>query len=273
MDKDGNPIASWYDQLGYDVKLVDHWYCPPQNSVALLTMPNIPKPMFYQNPRLLLGRTNWDKMRKQCYADANDTCEICGCFMNRKLKEYPHAHELYHIDYTTQEMEFVRPICLCQTCHCLCIHTGRALTMYKQGNPYNTADKLLYGAEHCFKLISEYNKAHPDEEPLRVYQAWLDYLKLPELEPEMRRLIKKYDIKFYRVLNKWENKKHYICKWKMLIGDTWYQTPYSSMEDIMEEVKKQSRENPDKKYETKKFSDGIDRILGSVVLDNDLKNF
>ena len=241
MDKDGNPIASWYDQLGYDVKLVDHWDCPEENDARILTMPNIPKPMHNCAPRTLLGSSVWNFMRKKCYEKANDTCEICGdC---PEDKHYRHAHELYSIDYAKQEVKFVRPICVCKNCHLLCIHTGRALTLYKQGSPYYPADSLLFGAEHCFKQISEYNKAHPDEEPLRVFQTWLDYLKEPELEPRMRELIERYDIKFYRVLNKWENKKSYFKKWKMLIGDKWYPTPYESMSEWEEAMSKRNHDN------------------------------
>lgn len=136
------------------------------------------------------------------------------------------CHEMYDVDYAKQEATFVRTIGICKKCHLMCIHTGRALTLYKQGSPLYTKERLLEGAEHCFTIISSWNREHPEDEPLRVFSAWLDYLKQPDLEKPMRELIKKYDIKFYKVSEKWWNRKRW-SNWKLRIGNKWYNTPYA----------------------------------------------
>ena len=45
----------------------------------------------------------------------------------------------------------------------------------------------------------------------------------------MERLIKKYDIKFYRTAAKWEKRK-YWGNWKLIIGNKEYKTPYENFE-------------------------------------------
>lgn len=100
-----------------------------------------------------------------------------------------------------------------------------------------TREMLLEGAEHAYSLISKWNKEHPDEEPLRLFSAWLDYEKLPELRDKMVELRTKYDIKFYRVSEKWYKDK-YWKNWKLVIGNRSYHTPYENKEDwarVMEE--------------------------------------
>ena len=68
-------------QLGdgdYDVIVVDKWECPKDNGVAILTMPNVPKPLHLLAPRTILGNKTWNSMRHYCYNQAHDHCEICG---------------------------------------------------------------------------------------------------------------------------------------------------------------------------------------------------
>ena len=72
------------------------------------------------------------------------------------------------------------------------------ITMFKNGNPLYPKSYVLKVAENCFSLVSKWNKEHPDEEPLRVYSTYLEYLKVPELADEMRALIKKYNITYYK---------------------------------------------------------------------------
>ena len=85
--------------------------------------------------------------------------------------------------------------------------------------------------------MSEYNKAHPDLEPLRVYDTFIDYLKVPELADEMAKLIRKYDIKFYASPKRgarWE-------KWRLVWNGKEYPTPYKNPEEWMEAMKKASQ--------------------------------
>jgi len=83
--------------------------------------------------------------------------------------------------------------------------------------------KLLEGAENLFRVLHDYNVAHPNEEPLRAYATFVDYAKWPDLHDEMMELIEKYDIKFYSenpaFLAKWSD-------WKLTVGNKTYPTPY-----------------------------------------------
>ena len=139
-------------------KKVAKWKAPPKNNVRVLGMPNIPHPLQGPGcqPRTIAGTKVWDAMRKKCYEDAGYECEVCG-YKHQFLADL-HAHELFDIDYEKGTSTFVRLICLCKKCHLYFIHSGRALTMYKHGDPLYSKEKLLDGVEHGFKLISEYNK-------------------------------------------------------------------------------------------------------------------
>lgn len=228
----------------YDIITLEKWECPEDNDARILTQPNLPRPLHSMAPRTVLDRSTWEHMRKACYAEADYTCEVCGYKPTYENGDYCHAHELYTIDYAKQESTFVRCVCLCKRTHLMCIHTGRALTLYKQGNPLYTAEKLLEGAEHAFIIINRWNREHPDAEPLRVYQTWLEYLKAPELHDRMDELIKKYDIKFYKVSDKWENKKRWP-NWKLKVGTKWYPTPYENWEAWEEAMANNSKRKDD----------------------------
>ena len=89
---------------------------------------------------------------------------------------------------------------------------------------------LLEGAENAFTIISSYNKAHPDEPPMRAFETFLEYAKQPTLKMEMEALIKKYDMEFYRISEKsW--KKKYWSDWKLIIDGIEYPTVYDTRED------------------------------------------
>lgn len=231
---------------------VDKWTAPEENDVRILTMPNVPYPCHLMAPRTLLGNSVWNAMRRHCYEQADDTCEVCGyCPENKRNR---HGHEAYDIDYANQTVTFKRVVCLCELDHIRCIHTGRALTMYKKKSPLMTAEMLLEGAEHAYSLVSKWNKEHPDDEPLRLFSAWLDYEKQPDLKDTMVELREKYGIKFYKVSDKWYKKK-YWKNWKLVIGNKSYLTPYEDMGDwerAMEENNK--KRSPEL---TNPFSGGV----------------
>ena len=251
----------------YDVKVVDGWIPPKGDDIRpLIAMPNIPRPLHGVNPRTLLGTKTWNFMRKAAYATANDKCEICG-YEPEDLRKR-HGHEVYEIDYANGTAKFVRVFCVCSLCHLGCIHTGRALTLWKKNNPLYPTDFLLLGAEHAFKIISEYNHDNPGAD-LRAYSTFLDYLKYDELKKPMEELISKYDVKFYTEVEdmvEWKD-------WKLIIGDQEYKTPYADENEwkatMEEREKKDSARQLQKKME-ENFSGGVydevKQILGPVTL-------
>ena len=176
----------------YDIKYITKWEPPTGDDLRpLIAMPNIPKPCHALAPRTLLGASTWNRMRKSCYALAGDKCEICGDKPENLRNR--HAHEVYSIDYEKGEVRFVRAFCICALDHLGCIHTGRALTLYKQNNPLYPKEFLLEGAEKAFKTIYEYNKDNPDAD-LRAFSVFLDYLGHEELREPMEKLIEKLKI-------------------------------------------------------------------------------
>lgn len=247
----------------YDVKLVTEWAPPEDGDLrALIAMPNIPKPTHGLAPRTLLGATTWNRMRKHAYAQAEDTCEICRA--KPENLRHRHGHEAYTIDYEKGIVTFQRVFCVCALCHLGCIHTGRAITLYKQGNPLYPKEFLLEGAEHAFKIINEYNKDHPGAD-LRAYSTFLDYLKVEELRKPMEALIKKYNIKFYmedpKKMAEWGD-------WKLVIGPKEYPTPYQNEKDWEEAMKKQGERDTSRIMQRnmeEKFSGGVYDELNKLL--------
>ena len=146
------------------------------------------------------------------------------------------CHELYSYDYKEGVGKFERCIAICKQDHDF-IHSGRLITMYKNGNALYPKSYVLGAVEKGFKLIHDYNKTHKEEEPLRVYATFLEYLKVPELAEEMSELIDKYKIEFYaepKHIAKWG-------EWKLRFGNKDYPTPYASQSDWVEAMERASK--------------------------------
>lgn len=233
--------------MGWTVKEQSTWFVPEGEGAPLLGMPNIPKPLHGLAPRTIMGDYEWGKIRKQCYEDAGDVCEICGQKLGSKRGEpmMHAAHELYHYDYAERKATFDRPICICPICHNF-IHSGRAITCYRNHEPLWTKEYMLTIAEAGFKVISEWNKKHPNSEPIRVYEVVLNWLEEPELEEPLTKLIEQYGIEFWCAPRRklWDNA---WGKWRLIYNDTEYWSPYQSAEEWEQSVEphKQSVENQD----------------------------
>lgn len=220
----------------FDVIKVDYWECPEGNGIPILTMPNIPKPLHGKGmqPRTIYGKTVWDFMRKKCYYNAEYRSEISG---EEPPKGQLHSHELFSYDYAVQRGTFIRCIALTKMEHDF-IHSGRLITLYREGNPMVPRSYLLKVVENGFKLINLYNTTHKDKEPLRAYATFLEYLEEDSIRDSMIALIKKYKIKFYEERisksKRWKG-------WHVIVGDKKYMTPYSCETDwrlAMEEARK-----------------------------------
>ena len=247
----------------YDVKLVTRWDPPEGDDLRpLIAMPNLPKPTHALAPRTVLGASTWDKIRKACYSKADDTCEICGYKPEDMHKR--HAHEVYSIDYEKGEVRFVRAFCLCALDHLGCIHTGRAITLFKDGNPLYPKEFLLEGAEKAFSIISAYNKDHPEAD-LRAYVTFLEYLRKDELREPMEALIKKYNMRFYM-----EDPKKMADwgEWKLIIGDKEYPTPYKNHSDWEKAMEEQNAKDTTRMMQRnieKRFSGGVYDEIDKII--------
>ncbi len=124
-------------------------------------------------------------------------------------------------------------------CHIYWIHSGRALTMYKHGDPLYSKEKLLEGAEHGFKLISEYNKTH--KKPIYAFMSIAQYSWQEELSEPMRELVEKYNIEFYcpvagKKQANWED-------WKLIWNGKEYPTPYKNHEEYVAKMRELNKKN------------------------------
>lgn len=209
----------------YDIKVIDRWSPPEENDVRLLGMPNVPHGLFRQAPRVLLGQAWWDKVRKECYERANHTCEVCGKLCTGMTRV--NAHEVYEYDFKTCKAKFVRPVCLCPSCHQIGCHNGRNITLFKKGDEqaYSRID-MIGQASRIFKLINAWNLAHHNEEPIRVSTTFLEWAKTQGLTVSMPALFETYDVKFAQP---YESKKW--AKWTLEVGNDIFESPYKTREE------------------------------------------
>lgn len=202
----------------FNVEVREQWKAPTGSGAFIITMPNVPRPLHGLPPRKIMGQTEWDKMRKRCYYNAGYKCEACGAEPEKGGLD---AHELYSINWMDGTSTFVRCVALCKKCHSF-IHSGRLITLHKQGNPLYSREVVLSTVEHGFKIISEHNKKFNDN--LKAYATFLEYLKVPSILPDMLALIKKYNIEFYSEpvkIAKWGD-------WRLVWKGKEYFTPYKN---------------------------------------------
>lgn len=248
-----NQLKKLADSLDLDLKYVTSW-APPQGEDMrpLIAMPNIPHQLQGRGcqPRTILRPSEWDAMRKACYEDADFKCEICGAEVGVDIpKRQLHAHECFIIDYKEGTATFIGCFALCALDHLACIHTGRALTLWKDKNPLYPTEFLLAGAEKAFTIISSYNREHPEQEPVRLYSTWIEYLKHDELREPMLELIKKYDVSFYMEDPK---KTAPWNQWRLIFDDKEYPTPYKNEKEWKEAMKEAGKNDTARIYGAKK---------------------
>lgn len=206
-----------------DVEKVNKWIAPIANGAPLLCMPNIPKPLHTQAPRVIEGQTKWNIMRTKCYMDADYTCQACGKYLGANRCQ---AHELYSIDWEHQRSKFERCVCLCAECHALFIHSGRAFTLYKKGEL--SADRMFKATKKCFEIIAQYNQEH--EEKLKAYGTFIDWARDPELGKWIEPMINKYEIEFYAPAKAYEDKKSW-SKWRLIYNNKEYEPKYKNAKE------------------------------------------
>lgn len=72
----------------------------------------VPKTAWFTNLRSHLKASEWDKVRRKCYAAANNHCEICG---GRGPKHPVECHERW--DFGDGKIKLIGLIALCPFCH------------------------------------------------------------------------------------------------------------------------------------------------------------
>jgi len=76
-----------------------------------LTIELVPLPLWHSNLRKVLSHLEWDKIRKQSYADANHKCAICG------VKAKLNCHEIWEYNDKKHVQKLTGFIALCDNCH------------------------------------------------------------------------------------------------------------------------------------------------------------
>lgn len=99
---------------------------------AVLTHPEIPKPLHGLAPRVLLGKEWWDKERAEAKAKTGNRCLACGVYGFQSSKGWLEGHETYEIDYKKGIAVYVATIPLCPECHSF-IHKGLLTVLEEKG--------------------------------------------------------------------------------------------------------------------------------------------
>lgn len=78
----------------------------------------IPKTCFNSNVRSEVTTAKWNKIRKKCYDEASDSCEICGDNgKNQGMNHNVECHEIWDFNMDDQTQTLVGFIALCPACH------------------------------------------------------------------------------------------------------------------------------------------------------------
>lgn len=103
----------------------------------ILLCPNTPKPMHGVVPRIILGKTWWDKTRDEAYRSTDYHCIACGVHKYiAKKRQWLEGHEIYDVDYAKGKWIYIETVPLCHYCHSY-IHSGRLEVLFK-------TDKMSY---------------------------------------------------------------------------------------------------------------------------------
>ena len=120
----------------------------------------VPSTAWYSNLRNKIPKEEWDKIRKQSYADSNHKCAICDA--DEKLN----CHEIWEYDDKKHIQKLKGFIALCDDCHMI-KHIGFAGIQASKG--LLDMNKLV---EHFMKINSinreEFDKHH--EESFKVWR-------------------------------------------------------------------------------------------------------
>jgi hypothetical protein len=105
-------------------------------------------------PRIILGRSWWDKTRREIYKSTDNHCLACG---DAKMEvkgsnKWLEAHEMYSINYKRGRMKLIEVVPLCPYCHSY-IHEGRLRSLLELGEiPHNKFAAII---QHGDAILQE----------------------------------------------------------------------------------------------------------------------
>lgn len=123
----------------------------------------IPETAWYNNLRNAVKKSDWDKIRKKCYREANYTCEVCG---GKGSKHPVECHELYTFEEGV--IRLVGLIALCPECH-TSVHPGLANIRGKYAQAVNQLAK-----------VNKITKGMAEAYYRDCFAEWRELSKVPE---------------------------------------------------------------------------------------------
>ena len=121
----------------------------------------IPYPNWYINLRSLLPESEWDVLRKKCYADAGHRCQVCGQKGDKwpvECNEQWEYIEDSNSDFSIQKLR--RLAALCPTCHSI-KHLGKASV---DGNLDEVLQHMAY--------VNGWTEQKCDEYAEQAFELW-----------------------------------------------------------------------------------------------------
>jgi hypothetical protein len=129
-----------------------------------LTIELVPKTSWYNNMRKVLPKTEWDRLRKQTYAEYGHKCGICGA--EGRLN----CHEIWEYDDCNHRQRLLGFIALCDLCHHV-KHIGLAGILASKGQlDYEKA------VEHFMK-VNRCGRRGFDKHRKKAFTQWAERSK------------------------------------------------------------------------------------------------
>ena len=121
--------------------------------VLILTIELVPSTAWYNNLRKVLSTAEWDRIRKQVYADYNHRCGIC------KAEGRLNCHEIWEYDDKKHIQHLRGFIALCDMCHHV-KHIGLAGILDTEGRiNFEDVIKHFMKVNNCSrKFFDEHHK-------------------------------------------------------------------------------------------------------------------
>lgn len=119
----------------------------------LLLAPNIPKPMHGVAPRVVMGNSWWNKVKKEAKLASDNHCVACGVHKTQaKSRSWVECHEVYETDYKKGRLIYLETVTLCHYCHGY-IHDGRLKHLMEKGELHQ--QKYVSIIQHGDRILLE----------------------------------------------------------------------------------------------------------------------
>lgn len=162
----------WYVPHGVDTAPFQRWL-PVKNSKPVvkqqasrgasteprLTIELVPQTCWYSNVRSQVSSSDWEKLKRSTFQQANYRCQVCG---DRGSKHPVECHEIWHYDDRQHVQKLAGLIALCPACH-ECKHMGFANVRGRgdiatahlaKVNGWTMEQTMVY-VQECFRVWQE----------------------------------------------------------------------------------------------------------------------